>query len=216
MSDRMTPEEIAALYDRIAPDWAAARSQALGERRWLDRFRAHMPVTGRTQQVLDLGCGAGRPIARYLAERGAHVTGVDAAPAMVALFAENLPGHDAIHGDMRRLELDTRFEGILAWDSFFHLGPEDQRTTLRTMAAHALPGAALMLTTGHRAGEAWGEVAGEPVWHASLDPGEYRTLLAEAGFDVLAFVPEDASCGGHTVWLARRRRSTDPPPQEAR
>lgn len=206
MSDRMTPEEIAALYDRIASDWVAARSQALTERRWLDRFRAHMPVTGRTQRVLDLGCGAGQPMARYLAERGAMITGVDAAPAMVALFTENLPGHSALHGDMRTLELGEYFEGILAWDSLFHLGPDDQRAALRAMSAHALPGAALMLTTGHRAGEAWGEVAGEPVWHASLDPGDYRTLLAEAGFDVLAFVPEDETCGGHTVWLARRAR----------
>ncbi|WP_246003713.1 class I SAM-dependent methyltransferase [Histidinibacterium lentulum] len=213
MSDAMTPEEIAALYDRIAPDWASARSQALTERRWLDRFRAHMPVTGRVQRVLDLGCGAGRPMARYLAERGASVTGVDAAPAMVALFAENMPGHAAVKGDMRSLDLGETFEGLLAWDSLFHLGPDDQRAAVRTMAAHAAPGAALMLTTGHRAGEAWGEVAGEPVWHASLDPGEYRTLLTEAGFDVLAFVPEDESCGGHTVWLARRRRPADLPPE---
>jgi 2-polyprenyl-3-methyl-5-hydroxy-6-metoxy-1,4-benzoquinol methylase len=215
MSDRMTPEEIAALYDRIASDWAAARSQALTERRWLDRFRAHMPVTGRTQRVLDLGCGAGRPLARYLAERGAAMTGVDAAPAMVALFAESLPEHRAIQADMRDLSLGEAFEGILAWDSLFHLAPEDQRAAVRAMAVHALPGAALMMTTGHCAGEAWGEVAGEPVWHASLDPGDYRSLLDEAGFDLLAFVPEDETCSGHTVWLARRRRAADPPAREA-
>jgi len=33
----------------------------------------------------------------------------------------------------------------------------------------------------------------------------YRGLLAAEGFDVLAFMPEDPGCGGHSVWLARQR-----------
>jgi hypothetical protein len=48
-----------------------------------------------------------------------------------------------------------------------------------------------------------GTVEGQSVYHASLDPEEYRSLLTENGFDVLDFVPEDPDCNGHTVWLAR-------------
>jgi cyclopropane fatty-acyl-phospholipid synthase-like methyltransferase len=43
---------------------------------------------------LDLGCGAGEPIARYLIDAGCRVTGVDASSAMVALCSERFLGMD--------------------------------------------------------------------------------------------------------------------------
>jgi hypothetical protein len=54
-------------------------------------------------------------------------------------------------------------------------------------------------------GEAIGQLEGEPLYHASLDPTEYKQLLDSQGFDVVATVPEDQCCGGRTVWLAQLR-----------
>jgi hypothetical protein len=71
---------------------------------------------------------------------------------------------------------------------------------------HAAPGAPLLFTSGPAAGESLGWLEGEPLYHASLDPAEYRLLLAGAGFDVLRHVPEDPSCAGRTVWLGIRSR----------
>ena len=70
-------------------------------------------------------------------------------------------------------------------------------------ATHAAPGAALMFTSGPAAGEALGVFEGETLYHASLDPAEYRDLLAANGFTVVGHRPEDPDCGGRTVWLAR-------------
>ena len=61
-----------------------------------------------------------------------------------------------------------------------------------------------MFTSGPRHGEAIGQLRGEPLYHASLAPEEYRTLLAAHGFAVVAERMEDPGCGGHSVWLARR------------
>jgi hypothetical protein len=74
-----------------------------------------------------------------------------------------------------------------------------------TFAAHANPGAPLMFTSGWEEGEAIGEWRGEPLFHASLDPAEYRDLLDAAGFDVVDHVVQDPDCGHSTIWLARRR-----------
>ena len=71
-------------------------------------------------------------------------------------------------------------------------------------ARHAAARAALMFTSGPRDGVAMGEFHSEPLYHASLAPEAYRALLAANGFEVLAYVPEDPSCGGHTIWLARK------------
>ncbi len=97
---------------------------------------------------------------------------------------------------------------ILAWNSFFHLAPDDQRAMFATFAAHSDPRTVLMFTAGPKAGEPVGEVEGTPVYHASLDPSEYRALLDSHGFQVLAFAPEDPDCNGHTIWLARYRGPT--------
>ncbi|MCP3970447.1 MAG: class I SAM-dependent methyltransferase [Rhodobacteraceae bacterium] len=197
----MTPENILPTYERVAEGFARRRDKTLFERKWLDRMLHHTPPPRR---VLDLGCGTGNPIARYLVDRRARVTGVDGAAAMLALFRQNIPHAEAVHADMRGLDLGRQFDAILAWNSFFHLSPADQHAMFAVFAAHAAPGAALMFTAGPAAGEPIGEVEGEKVYHASLDPADYRALLGAAGFRLIDFVVEDPDCCRHTIWLARQ------------
>jgi SAM-dependent methyltransferase len=195
-------ERVVDVYRRHAGAWAAARSTKLMERAWLERFAA---MLGPGATVLDIGCGSGKPIASYLAGSGYRVTGIDSSPELIALFRANLPGEAAEVADMRSLSLERRFGGLIAWDSFFHLTPDEQRLMFPVFRDHAAPDAPLLFTSGPAFGEATGTLEGEPLYHASLSPGEYRRLLDRTGFDVVAHAAEDPGCGGHTVWLARRR-----------
>jgi len=191
------------VYARQAERFAAARSRALVERAWLDRFRALVPPGGR---ILDVGCGTGEPIAAYLAQAGHPLTGVDFAAPMLALARRRFPDGDWRCADMRTLALPERFAGIVGWDSFFHLTADEQRATLPRLAAHLAPGGALLLTVGPRAGEVVGHVGSERVYHASLSPVEYGEILARLGLAIVRFVPEDPACGGHSVLLAAQIR----------
>jgi SAM-dependent methyltransferase len=197
-------DDIIDLYERHARAWVSARltEGGLYERGWLDRFCELLSPGGA---VLDMGCGAGQPIAAYLVERGFAVTGVDSSKAMIAMFKARLPGQEALILDMRTLALGRAFHGILAWDSFFHLDHDNQRRMFPVFRAHAAPRAALMFTTGPNHGEAVGRLEGEPLYHASLDAAEYRQLLDSHDFDVIATVAADRTCGGRTLWLAQRR-----------
>ncbi len=204
----MTEDEAAAaadiidLYRRHASAWVRDRGDALTvESGWVERFRALLPNRAR---VLDLGCGAGTPIARTLIEAGHVVTGIDAAPELVTRAQARFPGAVWQVADMRGLDLRRGFDGVLAWDSFFHLAHHDQRGMFPVFARHAAPGAALMFTSGPSHGVAMGEYRGDPLFHASLAPEEYRALLAANGFAVVAHRAEDPDAGRHTVWLARR------------
>ena len=153
--------------------------------------------------MVDLGCGCGVPIGRYLIERRCRVTGVDAASAMIAMCAERFPEGEWLVADMRTLSLNRTFNGIIAWDSFFHLSQADQRRMFAIFKRHAASGAALMFTSGPSAGEVVGSYRGEPLYHASLDSAEYRALLHDGGFDVVTHVVEDPTCGLRTIWLAQ-------------
>lgn len=195
-------ERVVDLYRRHAGAWAAVRGAEFAERAWVERFGA---LLGPGATVLDIGCGSGQPIAACLAQRGHRVTGIDSSPEMITLFQASLPGEATEVADMRSLSLGRRFGGLIAWDSLFHLAPDEQRLMFAVFRDHALPGAPLLFTSGPAFGEATGTFQGEPLYHASLSPGEYRLLLGRNGFDAVAHVAQDPDCGGHTVWLARRR-----------
>lgn len=203
MIGQSTPDDILPTYERVAADFQAQRSRVLFEKPILDRLLGVAPRNVSPRRLLDLGCGTGAPIATFLAERGMAVTGVDGASAMVELFRETLPHAAVHHADMRTLDLGAKYDAILAWNSFFHLSPDDQRAMFPVFARHAASNAALMFTTGTSAGEVWGTVGGASVYHSSLDPQEYRDLLAVNGFKTLEYRPEDANCNNHTIWLAR-------------
>lgn len=201
-------ERIIGHYEKHAFAWdrdrqSSARSGAWNDKGWHDRFIGRL---GRGSTVLDLGCGPGRPVAQHLAEQGLRVTGVDASPTMISLCRERLPDHDWIVADMRGLTLGQRFDGILAWDSVFHLEHEDQRLMFAVFADHALTGAWLLFNTGPQHGEAIGEYRGDPLYHASLSPAEYAALAGASGFEVIEHVANDPAAGGRTAWLCRRRQ----------
>ena len=199
--DHPAARTILDLYQRHAEAFYQQRSRTLFEQRWLDKLLAAMGTTGK---MLDLGCGNGQPIADYFIQQGCALTGVDGAPAMLTRARARFPEQRWLHHDMRTLNLAETFDGLIAWDSFFHLTQDDQRRMFSVFARHSHPGSALMFTSGTDHGIAMGEFEGEPLFHASLAPDEYRLLLAEHGFAVLEMKMEDPECGGHTVWLANR------------
>jgi trans-aconitate methyltransferase len=161
-------------------------------------------VTAPGATVLDLGCGAGDPIAAYVVAAGRRVHGVDFAAPMIALARARMPQQCWTVADMRDLDLGEAYAAIIGWDSFFHLTPTEQVALIPKLAAHLTPGGALLLTVGPEAGEPLGQVGGEIVYHASLAPQDYAARLAAVGIEVVAFVPEDPQCGGRSVLLGRR------------
>jgi SAM-dependent methyltransferase len=189
-------------YERYARAWDAdRRAGTWTDKPWHDRFIAALP---RAARVLDLGCGSGSPVAQHMVERGFHVTGVDSSSTLISLCRQRLPDQEWLVKDMRSLRLSRRFDGILAWDSFFHLKPDDQRRMFDVFAEHAAPSAVLMFNAGPTRGEAIGEYHGDPVYHASLSADEYEDLLRSIGFEVIAHAVEDwETGGGRTVWLAQ-------------
>jgi SAM-dependent methyltransferase len=144
------------LYERHAQHWDRNRWRNLFKRPWLARFRTLLPRGG---SVLDIGCGSGEPIARHFIEAGYKLTGVDSSRAMIAFCKARFPDQTWLLADMRALSIDARFDGILAWDSFFHLTQNDQRLMFPIFRKHAAPNAVLMFTSGPREGVAMGTYA---------------------------------------------------------
>ncbi|MES0862752.1 class I SAM-dependent methyltransferase [Ruegeria sp. SCPT10] len=197
----VNPDDTHAVYERQARAYDEQRSRALFEARWLARFTANLKPGGH---VLDLGCGAGEPIARWFMAEGFNVTGVDFSEAMLDIARSRWPEGDWRQADMRDFELSQRFDGVIAWNSFFHLTADEQKACIARMARHLRSGGMLMLTVGHSAGEAQGTVGGELVYHASLSPAGYAACLEDNGMILSGFLAKDPETQSHTVLMAHK------------
>ncbi|KJX88954.1 hypothetical protein SY94_0833 [Agrobacterium tumefaciens] len=199
MSD--ASRDVIKLYTDHGADFDKERGRSLAEKTWLDRFTSLLPDGG---SILDIGCGSGEPIAGYFVAKGYAVTGIDASRPLIELCRSRFPENLWAVADMRELALGRRFDGLIAWHSFFHLSPEDQRLMFGIFCQHANDGAALIFTAGPGRGEAIGTFQGKPLYHASLAREDYESLLAANGFRLLDHIVEDPQCGGATIYLARR------------
>lgn len=199
MSD--ASDDVIRLYNEHGVDFDGLRGRSLAEKPWLDRFASLLP---QGAAILDIGCGSGEPIAGYFIGNGYDVTGIDASLPLIELCRARFPEKLWMVADMRKLALGSRFDGLIAWHSFFHLEAEDQRRMFGIFRQHANDGAALMFTAGPGQGEAMGTFQGKPLYHASLAREEYESLLAAHGFRLLDHLVDDPDCGGATVYLARR------------
>ena len=195
-------QNIIEIYKKHARAWTELRGNFLYEKAWLDHFLARIP---QHSKILDLGCGSGKPIADYLIRHDHKITGVDSSDVMIEMARQNFPEQHWLQADMRTVELEQKFNAILAWDSFFHLTPNDQRQMFRQFAQFAQQGTVLMFSSGPSHGEAIGDLFGDALYHASLASEEYRALLKQYGFKVIKMVAEDVECTGHTVWLTQKR-----------
>ena len=187
-------------YDKIADWFDEVRSRDLIERPYLEALTANLEDGAG---ILDLGCGTGEPVLRFLSEFNYQITGVDGSRAMLDKAKSRFPNMKFILEDMRDIDLAGCFDAIIAWHSLFHLPPDDQRDIFEVLTRHMNPGGLLLFTSGTTAGECWSNNGGEDLYQSSLDTEEYKHLLAAQNFHVLRYVEDDPECGRATIWLAR-------------
>ncbi len=194
-------ENIYQNYDKISDWFDTHRSRDLFEKSWLDKAIKLLP---KNTHILDLGCGMGEPITSYFLKKGCVVTGLDSSKKLILLAKSRYPEVEFIVSDMRTLNLTKKFHFIIAWHSFFHLQPKDQRAMFEVFKSYLNINGVLLFTSGTEAGEVWSNNGGENLYHSSLSPGEYKNLLNEHNFRLIDHKLSDPECGGATVWLAMR------------
>ena len=144
----MDPKRIVADgFDQIAETYAAwVERDGIGHREsHLALLETELPEGAR---ILDLGCGAGAPVARRLAERF-EVTGVDISDRQIELARRNVPGATFIHGDMASQRFpEASFDAVVTFFSIFHLPREEHGALFRMIASWLRPGGYLVASTG--------------------------------------------------------------------
>jgi SAM-dependent methyltransferase len=194
---------VEAGYDRVAERYLASKDPedpttlaALEE-----LSRGFSPGAG----VLDLGCGAGVPVTRWLARRFA-VTGVDVSARQLELARRHIPRANLIKADMTDLSFEAEsFDAVVAFHSIIHVPRAEHPALLGEIRRWLRPGGAFFATWALGAWEgeeeAW-EGWGAPMLWSHHDGETNLKLLRDAGFAVeRAEARTTSGARGDESWL---------------
>ncbi|MFK4088327.1 class I SAM-dependent methyltransferase [Kribbella sp. NPDC020789] len=204
--DRETAKELVRRgYDALSIRYDEAFGSEGKYAEWLDELLTRLPEHAR---VLDIGCGAGVPVAKALADAGHQVTGVDISGVQVARARERVPEATFVQADAATMDLPAgEFDAVLSFYALIHIPVDEQESLLRRIGTWLRPGGVFVATIGAAAWtgveESWlgGDV---PMWWSHADSETTRAWIEAAGLVVerAEFVAEGDS--GHTLIWARR------------
>ena len=192
-------------YDRIADEYLQRCGASAVRAKWLSLVLALLE--GKTARVLDLGCGAGIPVARALVAAGHQVVGVDGSARQISLARANVPNGEFLQADMSMADFAAgSFDAVTAFYSITHLPRAEHGPLLRRIAGWLTPGGALVATLGAHSLPNWqGEWLGTKMFFSHYDAATNLALLREAGFTIeraeeMSEDDEDA----RFLWVAAR------------
>ena len=198
-------------YDLIADQWHTnKRAPDYIEHvlRYVDRVLEGLPAGAK---VLDLGCGTGEPVAKYIIERGFSVTGVDESSEMLKFARQTVPEAELIHADIVAVELTDTFDAAVAWDSMFHVGRKHHAAIYRKLANAVREGARLLLSVGGSAPAEddsvhgfTSEMYGQTFYYSGFAPEVARKLIEASGFGIELWEVDDPTSRGHIAVIARK------------
>jgi SAM-dependent methyltransferase len=151
MHSRRITEKVKEDYNEIAEEFSASRAYP-----WKDfeLFLPHYRENAQQSCVLDLGCGNGRLLGKFLKKHGyGDYLGVDLSENLLEFAKKAYPDEKFVCADMAdvaKLEelglQDGRWDAIFAIASFHHLPPERQLETLKKWKKLLKPGGYLFMT----------------------------------------------------------------------
>jgi SAM-dependent methyltransferase len=171
-------------YDAIGERYRAWASRVRDPRdRMLEAFSAALAPGA---SVLDLGCGAGIPSTKALAERFT-VTGIDISATQIEAARRHVPEASFVHADLGNIDFPNgSFDGVTALYVIPHIPREDHRDLFGRIARWLVPGGLFLAVLGSTDTPDWiGDWLGRPMFFSSYDAEANRRLLAEAGFELL-------------------------------
>ncbi len=139
-------------------------------------------------EVLDLGCGAGVPTTRELAQRF-RVTGVDISARQIELARQNVPEAQFIQADITQLDFaPASFDAVVAFYSIIHVPREEQQKLLLDIASWLRPGGLLVAAMGTRSAQVDydEDFLGAPMYWSGFDGETNQRMVEETGLRIIS------------------------------
>jgi SAM-dependent methyltransferase len=166
--------------------------------------------------VLDLGCGAGVPVTRWLSDKGFAVTGVDVSARQLELARTYVPEATFIKADMTEVTFPPgSLDAVVAFYSIIHLPRTEHPALLgrihRWLRPEGIFLATMTLTDYEGRDDDW-EGWGAPMVWSHYDGDTNLAMLREAGFGIRYAEPRTGGGTGDEsetwLWVLARKGAT--------
>lgn len=196
-------------YNRCADAYAAARQGAS-----IHQLSFLHPRLSDGDRILDIGCGAGIPVARDLSERYA-VTGVDISGEMIRLARQNVPLATFIQSDIMALDFPpASFDAVVSFYAIFHIPREEHPELFKRIHRWLKPYGCCLASLSFYDEPVYVEndFFGTQMAWSNYDLGTYLRLLESLGFRLLTmtmlgegFYPaQDADSAAHPLIFVQK------------
>jgi len=170
---------VALGYDEIADAYLERFGESSVRALKLAELTALLPA-GAT--VLDLGCGAGVPVARDLARRGFDVTGVDASIEQIRRARRNAPRARFLLGDMAAMKFaPASFDAVVAFYAISHLPKGEHASLIRRIAAWLRPSGRFLASYGAAEGDWTGAWLGTTMFFSHSSAEATKSMIRRSG-----------------------------------
>jgi SAM-dependent methyltransferase len=193
-------------YDAIADRYLEWSSTAPVRLRYVERLLDQLPAAS---DVLELGCGAGEPVTRRLAECH-RLVAVDVSGRQLEMAARSAPQARLLLADMLDLAFPAdSFDAVVAFYSLTHVPRTHHADLLGRIVVWLRPGGLVLLTMGaaDNPGSVDDDWLGAPMYFSHFDSATNRALVQRAGIRILSaeLVEEDArDAGARFLWVIGR------------
>jgi SAM-dependent methyltransferase len=172
-------------YDEVANVYLERFGVSTVRQKWIGRLINGLSAAGRGR-VLDLGCGAGIPVARDLTALGHAVVGVDGSAQQIIRARRNVPKATFLEADMCEAEFEAgSFHAVGAFYSITHVPRTHQGPLIANIAAWLKPGGIFVASFGSGpVGEWTREWLGTTMFFSHNGEAETLRCLADSGLRV--------------------------------
>lgn len=170
-------------YESSACDYAR-NVDGLHPYKEAEKFLSLIPPGG---SIIDIGCGSGRDVKKF-SQHGFHVTGIDFSPSMIEIAKSNAPKATFKILDMHSLNLEETFDAAWANASLLHIRKIHLPKVLEKIFSVLNDNGLFyikMKQGGHEGVEIDNRYENLPKFYAYFEENELKSLLIEAGFDLL-------------------------------
>ncbi len=198
----MTNDFVEQGYNKAAEDYASKRNQ-FENNKYLERLSVFLLPHSR---ILDIGCGAGKPVDSFFISKGHTVIGIDISEKMIELAKQNVPQAEYKVEDMSKFkDSEYRVNAVVSFYAIFHTPRETHQELFRKINSFLTPSGYLLITMGSSEWE-----GKEPNFHgvemfwSHFDLKKNRELVEKAEFEILVDEIDDTGREKHQVILAKK------------
>ena len=189
-------------YNKAAEHYAASRDQ-FENTKYLDKLNA---LLSSNSHILDIGCGAGKPIDSYFVSKGHSVTGIDLSEKMIDLARENVPEASYKVQDMTQLkENDYSVDAVVSFYAIFHTPRETHQELFKKINSFLPTNGLLLVSMGSSEWEGKEEnFHGIDMYWSHYDAKKNRKIVENSGFQVILDEIDGTANERHQILMARK------------